>query len=303
MIEHGCRGQQRQTARVRLAWTGIAALVLLPIVQRQAMWPPMQPETSLAIALLVLAAATRFWDGLVEQIREALSDWTGFAFAIATLSPYVLVVAAIAAIVPTSAGGSVIWGCLAAAACWCQRTLSDHLTNSPSSRFNESSSDRNKVQPVVSDLSQQSAGPAESASTRPTPVTNMDAFEFKLSESIESDPMTDQEFDSAEGLRDCLHRYERGQSAELGDFVEGCLRIELAAGQAHHTAHVTFCPPFDEPPEVSCESLDDPTVRIKVAAVFRHGVRLEIRRSHPESQAVIELGYAAFTGNARQRAA
>lgn len=78
------------------------------------------------------------------------------------------------------------------------------------------------------------------------------------------------------------------------DFLEGTLRSEFVAGQKLLFVHVPFSPPFLAVPELECEVQADGDVRHKVAAIYRYGARIELRRSAMLSRAEpVELHIAA----------
>ena len=67
---------------------------------------------------------------------------------------------------------------------------------------------------------------------------------------------------------------ERGQVLLRGKISAG-----FAAGQSLATVHIPFIPAFSCVPEFSCEIIDHPAVRARAPAVYRYGVRLELKRS------------------------
>lgn len=78
--------------------------------------------------------------------------------------------------------------------------------------------------------------------------------------------------------------------------VEGVTIAKFAAGQNRANVHLTFCPPLPVAPQIECETVDGNEVRIKVAAVFPHGARIELTRPINETQdAPIAIGYFAHT--------
>jgi hypothetical protein len=88
------------------------------------------------------------------------------------------------------------------------------------------------------------------------------------------------------------HRQSRSIDADGCDRLEGHLRIDFAAGQKQAVTHVPFSPPFARTPEVECEVLDDADVRLKPAAIYTYGVRLEARRSGDTSRPQsVPVGY------------
>ncbi len=76
--------------------------------------------------------------------------------------------------------------------------------------------------------------------------------------------------------------------------VEGVTVADFAAGQNRASVHVTFCPPLPDSPQVECEAVDGTDVRIKVAAVFPHGARIDLTRpAHDKQPIQVALGYFA----------
>lgn len=63
------------------------------------------------------------------------------------------------------------------------------------------------------------------------------------------------------------------------DVVEVRAIAVFAAGARQAVLHIPFSPPFANVPKVECELSDDSPVRLKIAAVFPYGVRLELKRS------------------------
>ena len=84
----------------------------------------------------------------------------------------------------------------------------------------------------------------------------------------------------------------RSTSPEGDDVLEGSVVVQFEADQKQATAHLSFCPAFCEPPEVECEPLDDASVRLKIAAVYSYGARIDVRRSQG-GPARVELGFTA----------
>lgn len=61
------------------------------------------------------------------------------------------------------------------------------------------------------------------------------------------------------------------------EVIEGHIRTTFGAGQRLEYCHLAFCPPLACVPKVSCEQAEGPQARIKVAQVFSHGARIELR--------------------------
>ena len=67
---------------------------------------------------------------------------------------------------------------------------------------------------------------------------------------------------------------ERGQVLLRGKISAG-----FAAGQSLATVHIPFIPAFSCVPEFACEIIDQPALRARAPAVYRYGVRIELKRS------------------------
>jgi hypothetical protein len=61
--------------------------------------------------------------------------------------------------------------------------------------------------------------------------------------------------------------------------VRGNAVARFEPGQSLATVHIPFQPPFERAPAFSFEAIDAATVRMRTPAVFRYGVRLEVKRS------------------------
>ena len=61
--------------------------------------------------------------------------------------------------------------------------------------------------------------------------------------------------------------------------VKGVAVAKFEPGWSLATVHVPFQPPFEQPPEFECTSDENPAVRLRPAAVFRYGARVELKRS------------------------
>ena len=59
--------------------------------------------------------------------------------------------------------------------------------------------------------------------------------------------------------------------------ISGMFREQLVVGQRVAQAHLAFCPPFAQTPELRAEFLKGPEAGLKVAQVLPHGARIEIR--------------------------
>lgn len=75
------------------------------------------------------------------------------------------------------------------------------------------------------------------------------------------------------------HWLRRKKNPDGADVLEGATTVEFAPGQKTATTHLVFCPPFTEIPEFRLESPESSDVRVKIAAVYVYGARLELRRA------------------------
>lgn len=89
-----------------------------------------------------------------------------------------------------------------------------------------------------------------------------------------------------------------------GETIEGVVMAEFAAGQKTAVVHLSFVPPLAAIPEIECEPPAAADVRLRTASVQTYGARIEARRGESiESEARIEIAYAAFAPACRDRAA
>lgn len=70
------------------------------------------------------------------------------------------------------------------------------------------------------------------------------------------------------------------RDGEIGDELEGTLKIYFAAGQRTGTADIPIVPAMSSLPDVDCEPVsdDDSDVQVIVRGVHTYGVRLELQR-------------------------
>jgi len=92
-----------------------------------------------------------------------------------------------------------------------------------------------------------------------------------------------------------------------GETIEGGVRIEFVKNQRDATIHVSFCPPFQNIPELTTEDLDAADLEIRVAAIFPFGMRLTVRRpanSNVHGTLITEdayrIGFVAFAASIRR---
>jgi hypothetical protein len=67
------------------------------------------------------------------------------------------------------------------------------------------------------------------------------------------------------------------RTSEGVELIEGQVRTTIGPGQRVEYCHIAFCPPLCAVPRVTCQQIEGPPARIKVAQVFRHGARIELR--------------------------
>ena len=60
--------------------------------------------------------------------------------------------------------------------------------------------------------------------------------------------------------------------------IEGGVCVDFEPGQREATVHVSFCPPFQNIPDIKLENLDGAELETRVAARFLFGARLTVRR-------------------------
>lgn len=78
--------------------------------------------------------------------------------------------------------------------------------------------------------------------------------------------------------------------------LEGVTVAEFALGQQRTVVHLAFCPPLPSVPRFECEPTGGENVRLKLGAVYPHGVRIDVSRSTEQVDACqIGIGYFAHT--------
>jgi len=124
----------------------------------------------------------------------------------------------------------------------------------------------------------------------PLPQLTDPAWEIPLESEVEEPLLT-----SKENLDGSPQQWLARSAPGPGeDFLEGTLRSEFVPGQKLLFLHVPFSPPFLAVPELECEVQAEGEVRLKVAAVYRYGARIELRRSGPLTEIEpVELHIAA----------
>lgn len=95
-----------------------------------------------------------------------------------------------------------------------------------------------------------------------------------------------------------LVQWLRRRSENGAEVVEGTFRVEFAPGQKQAALHVPLIPPLAAPPSVECCATDG-ALRVKVAAAYCYGVRIEARRGEPadgQLTALVSLVASAYAG-------
>ena len=79
-----------------------------------------------------------------------------------------------------------------------------------------------------------------------------------------------------------------------GEAVAGTLRADFRAGERTVYAHIGFCPPLAQTPQIEFEQTDGPEATIKLAQVLPHGARFDVRLQRASDETVrVELAFHA----------
>ncbi len=104
-----------------------------------------------------------------------------------------------------------------------------------------------------------------------------------LDERFPTQPLSHRVAAEAPAYRECegdvISELQRRSTAMGGELLEGQLVAVFAAGARQAVLHVPFIPPFTVAPHLECEIADGSDARIKVAAIFPYGARLELKRN------------------------
>lgn len=96
--------------------------------------------------------------------------------------------------------------------------------------------------------------------------------------------------------------FVRSHSTDGFDTIRGRLRIDVLPGQRQGQEHLTFCPPFSEPPELELEQTSGPDAAIRVDQSLAFGARIEWKLAKQAVEAdAIELEFFAIAAESRQR--
>jgi hypothetical protein len=90
-------------------------------------------------------------------------------------------------------------------------------------------------------------------------------------------------------------RVLRGVWQDGGERIEAELWTEFGPEVQLRILHLAFCPPFGGVPRVQVEQLEGPPARVRLAQLFPHGVRIEVKlHGQPEKDSSVRLRVYAF---------
>jgi hypothetical protein len=69
----------------------------------------------------------------------------------------------------------------------------------------------------------------------------------------------------------------RSRADDGSEVLAGWLRLAFEPGQRQATAHLAFCPPFAQVPELDVRQIEGPAARVKTGQVLPYGARLEVK--------------------------
>jgi len=92
---------------------------------------------------------------------------------------------------------------------------------------------------------------------------------------------------SADGV--VMQKTVRTVLADGLELMRGQMRIPFVPGQRIAAAHVAFCPPFDQTPQVEFRQTSGPGARVKLAQVYPYGSRFDLKLATvaPDSTSVV----------------
>ena len=96
---------------------------------------------------------------------------------------------------------------------------------------------------------------------------------------------TNREVDLESDSELVLQQLTRIRTDEGQDAIRGTLLGEFAAGERQITLHTSFCPPFEQLPEVEVNIADDSDATVKLSQVLHNGVQLEVKLASPAAEA------------------
>ena len=117
------------------------------------------------------------------------------------------------------------------------------------------------------------------------PLPDADSLRLSSAAECAAEPAALEMTTGAEPLEpEMSQQFVRRQNAAGGETIEGLLRVRVARGQRHATAHVAICPPLERVGECYAEPCDGPPASVKVAQVLCYGVRFEIKLDEPPDE-------------------
>ena len=87
--------------------------------------------------------------------------------------------------------------------------------------------------------------------------------------------------------------FERVTDELGGEMIEGTVTVRFDQGQKRANVHVPFSPPLSGTPEVECDTVDDESIRVKVAERRSWGLRIEGRRTDTSDCQEAEITFSA----------
>ncbi len=107
----------------------------------------------------------------------------------------------------------------------------------------------------------------------------------------------DRSIDSAPAA-DVTQQWVRTRTGDSREAIAGWLRVRLSPGQRTAVAHVAFCPPLEQSPEIRIQQQAGPPVEIKPAQTLPFGARFEMKLADPSPAAAEVL--LQFTAESRE---
>jgi hypothetical protein len=88
----------------------------------------------------------------------------------------------------------------------------------------------------------------------------------------------------------------RTLTADRREQITGAVHVQFLPEQKQTAIHLSFSPPFTGRPEVTCESLGEPPIRLKVTAVYPYGARIDAKRTGETGTADnVEVRFSAIS--------
>lgn len=112
-----------------------------------------------------------------------------------------------------------------------------------------------------------------------------------LADSITNGTPPEDSVRVAEAPRDSA--FERVTDELGGEMVEGTVTVRFDRGQKRANVHVPFSPPLSGTPDVECDTVDDESIRLKVAERRSWGLRIEGRRTDTDAPQEADISFSA----------